>query len=196
MNILRDVKWQFPPRVRKCGTPIEEHDVKELIIIQSDHFGQHPVIAMSDIHAQTQNVIDKLDQKFLLSRFVVLTAGDMAGTLTMGTDGDPTAFYQQLSDKCQEFYFVQGNHDMPDKMNVEKKLTTVNGTPCMIPNGQTINTSIGKIGGVNGIISDKHHPYKLSESDYLKHLTRALEKRPSILLTHDTPALPSLIGNQ
>jgi len=152
MKVIKQLNWLFPPRVRKCGTPIEAHDTKELIIIQSDYFsslGKQPVIAMSDIHAQTQEVINKLDQKFLLSKFVILTAGDMAGTLTMGTDGDPTDFYKQLLEKCKEFYFVQGNHDMPDKTNSHKNLKNRNDKLCMIENGQTINTLIGKIPGSN-----------------------------------------------
>ena len=73
----------------------------------------------------------------------------MAGTLTMGTDGDPTDFYKQLLEKCKEFYFVQGNHDMPDKTNSHKNLKNRNDKLCMIENGQTINTLIGKIPGSN-----------------------------------------------
>lgn len=191
MNIIKEEKWIFPPRVRKDGTPIERHDTKELIIIQSDHFPL-PVIAMSDIHAQTQLVIDKLDEKFYLEQFLVLTCGDMAGSLTMATDGDPTDFYWQFLQKSLGFYFVQGNHDTPSKENIK----ILHESDNMVKNGSSVNTPIGKISGVNGIISDKSHPYKMSQDEYLKHLNKALSSKPYILMTHDTPALPKLKGNE
>ena len=196
MNILEQIKWTFPPRLKKSGASIEKYDTKELIVIQCGLYPE-PLIAMSDIHAQTALVLNKLEEKFQLNKFTVLTAGDMAGTLTMGTDGDPTEFYVRLAAICKEYHFVQGNHDNPDKKHLEEKLQcSTNGAYCMIQNGQTINTTIGKIAGVNGIISDKNHPYKISEDTYLKYLTKALKKKPYVLLTHDTPALLSLKGNK
>lgn len=190
MKVIDFKKWYFPPTLTKKGVVCGgKFDDKTVYIIKTTLFDT-PVIAMSDIHSQTTELNVMLDELVDLSQFVVLAAGDMAGDYIKGTDGIPTSDYTYMSERCKEFYFVQGNHDLPDENNSQATLKNTNGVFCNIKNGTTINTSIGKIGGVNGIISDKDHPYKMSSDMYFKYLTKALSFKPRILITHETPSIP------
>lgn len=190
MNIIDSKKWYFPPTLNKHGVAHGgKFDHKTIHIAKTALF-DIPVIAMSDIHSQTTELFEMLDELVDLSKFVVLAAGDMAGKCTLGTDGIPTEDYIFMNQKAKEFYFVQGNHDLPDEKGLQSKLKNSNGILCNIKDGTTINTSIGKIGGVNGIISDKEHPYKMSSDAYFKYLKKTLDFKPRILLTHDTPSIP------
>ena len=189
INILQKVKWYFPPTTNRQGISKSNHDIKEIIVVETDLF-DYPVIAMSDIHSQAPDLVKMLDDHIKLDQFVVLTAGDMAGQHIRGTDGDPTPEYTFLNDKAKEFYFVQGNHDLPDKYNAHNKLKNKQGNYASIKDGSKVKTLIGSISGVNGIISDKVHPYKMSYHKYTKYLRAALGFRPYILITHDTPAIP------
>ena len=190
INIVDSKKWYFPPTLNKHGVAHGgKFDHKTICVVKTDLFNV-PVIAMSDIHSQTTELFEMLDKFVDLSQFIVLAAGDMAGKCVLGTDGIPTDDYIYMLKRAKEFYFVQGNHDLPDKMNVQDTLKNSSGIYCKIKNGTTINTTIGKIGGVNGIISDKDHPYKMSSDAYFKYLKKALTLKPRILLTHDTPSIP------
>ena len=85
-------------------------------------------------------------------RLTVLSVEEMvSSTPVFGSDGDPT-----------EFYFVQGNHDLPYP-NVEH-------LPRMIQDGKCVNSSIDKIASVNGTISTKIDPYNMSEGKYMRCL--------------------------
>lgn len=156
----------------------------------------NPVILMSDIHSHTQQVIDYLKEQYDLSKYTVITVGDMSGT-----DDLSTQYYQQLADLAHNFYFVQGNHDMPDKNKVCNTLKNRDSTNCMVDLDVNIDvqkTDIGKIGGVNGIIctKSKNHPYKLESSLFLKKLLK-LKDKVDVLLLHDTPKhSENVIGNK
>jgi Icc-related predicted phosphoesterase len=190
MEIKNSKNWYFPPTLNKHGVAHGgKFDHKTVYIVNTTLFDS-PVIAMSDIHSQTTELFGMLDNLVDLSKFVVLAAGDMAGKCTLGTDGVPTNDYIFMNERAKEFYFVQGNHDLPDENNIQNTLKNGSGIHCNIKNGTTINTSIGKIGGVNGIISDKEHPYKMSYDSYFKYLKKALQFKPRILITHDTPSIP------
>ncbi len=114
----------------------------------------------------------------------------MAGTLNVyGEDGDPTPTYQFIRNRAKALYIIQGNHDLPPS-NI-KDLTEMknnDGTYCYLPDGKPVNTLVGKIGGVHGIISDHKHPYKKSEQQYIRLLHKVLQNRLDILVTHDTPS--------
>lgn len=190
MEILNSKKWYFPPTLNKHGVVHGGTFDHKTVYIANTTLFDAPVIAMSDIHSQTEELFSMLDELVDLSQFVVLTAGDMAGKGTLGTDGVPTNDYIFMNNRAKKFYFVQGNHDLPDENNIQNTLKNRCGTQCLIKNGTTINTEIGKIGGVNGIISDKDHPYKMSSDSFFKYLKKALQHKPRILITHDTPSIP------
>lgn len=48
---------------------------------------------MSDIHSHTSELVYMSDYLVDLSKFVVITAGDMAGDHIYGSDGDPYKEY-------------------------------------------------------------------------------------------------------
>lgn len=191
MDIKQKVNWHFPPAQRK-GNNKNNHDIKEIFVIKSDLFIE-PVIAMSDIHSHAPRLIIMLDNYLYLNKFVILTTGDMAGNFMMECDGDPTQSYIFLNRVAKEFYFVQGNHDLPNDHHQEKKIKKKNYS--MIPDGKSVTTLIGKISGVNGIISNRSHPYKMPKTQYINLLRKSISTKPSILMTHDTPEIPNNIGD-
>lgn len=157
---------------------------KEIVIFDKNPF-LHKVIFLSDMHSSTMEMIDYLDSNYNLSEYIIITVGDMWGDGIRGADGCPHDFYVILQEKSKALYIIQGNHDLPcDDM---QKLVNRDKTPCYLENGKIYNTLIGKIGGVNGIISEKNHPYALPEKKYMELLQNL--KNAEIILTHDTPAI-------
>lgn len=147
---------------------------------------------MSDMHSHTQEIIKYLKENIVLAKYYVITLGDMWGNYISGSDGDPTSYYQEILTNSAGLYIIQGNHDLPPlNINILDNMKNKDNTYCYLKNGVVQDTCMGKIGGVHGTISDKKHPYKMPEKDYIKHLKK-LEKI-DILLTHDTP---SIIDNQ
>ena len=186
MDIISTHRWRYPPTVNRHGNSKSKCDIKEIIEIQSPLF-DHPTIITSDLHTYAPEVFRQLNEFVYLDKFIVLAAGDMAGIAKFGSDGDPTESYKYMAARAKEFHFVQGNHDLPDKNDEH--------LPWMIPNGRCIKTSIGTIGGMNGTISEKRHPYKMPFDKYMQYIDACLKKRPRILLTHETPCLPVCYPN-
>lgn len=194
MIVKESVNWYFPPTKNRNGVARKDYDIKKVMIIETELFNE-PVIAMSDIHSHTPELVVMLDEFVNLDQFVVLTAGDMAGEHIMGTDGIPTTEYEYLSRRAKEFYFVQGNHDLPDHENKQDTIKNKQNQNAMIQNGTSVNSLIGTIGGMNGIISGKYHPYKMSWGKYNKLLQKTLSKKSYILMTHDTPSINKFYEN-
>lgn len=144
---------------------------------------KHRVLLMSDLHSNSQEVVDILDCQGLLKDTVVIATGDMAGDGTMGGDGDPLPVYQFLLKRAKRLYFVQGNHDLfnPDALELKNS----DQTYCCLHN-RVQDTIVGRLGGVNGIMGkDKPHKHTFLPSTYLKLLNAVLQQTPDILLTHD-----------
>lgn len=189
-EVKKIINWKYPPTTNRSGVSRHKHDIKSLMLCQSDLF-KVPIIIMSDIHQHTPDVVRRLVDTFDLSKFVVLTAGDMAGKGIFGSDGDPTESYEMLNKFAREFYFVQGNHDLPHPEKEHRELINHDNSKCAFKNGEhKISFLVGKIGGVNGIISNKKHPYKSSKAEYCNNLKRCLKRRLNVLMIHDTPKLP------
>lgn len=198
MEIVSTADWFFPPTTNKEGKSRHIFDKKEVIRVKSNLFSrEHPVILMSDMHFHTGRVFRLLDEHLDLSKYVVLTVGDMSGDKNIfGVDGDPTQDYIFMAERAMEFYFVQGNHDLPSPDNSQERIKNNKDKFAMIQNGEKVVSVIGSIGGVNGTISEKDHPYKLYEETYIKFLDKCLNKKPEILLTHDTPKIHGGHGSE
>ena len=194
MEIMEKYKWHFPPTTNKQGISHYKHDIKDVIITNTTLF-RDPTIIMSDIHGNTPKLVKILDEHINLGEFIVLTAGDMAGENIFGSDGNPTPEYEFLNEKSKEFYFVQGNHDLPDDNNRQDVIKNNQNKFASIKDGKSVKTNIGKIGAINGIISNKQHRYKMSQSRYLKYLKEVLNSDVDILVTHDTPSIPIFDNN-
>lgn len=177
----------LPPTMNRAGNTKAPNDTKYIHTIKN-HMFAHPVIMISDAHSHTQAVINYLMIHYDLSKYIIITVGDMAGELIYGSDGVPTEFYKQFLEHSHRFYFVQGNHDLPDENKECNKLKNKDGSLCMV-HGKVFNTPIGRIGGINGIVSSrkKAHPYKIHEEKYLGYLDIYGKHRLDVLLIHDTP---------
>lgn len=188
---IKKVTWYFPPSKNKNGETRRKYDEKMLILIETDIINS-PCIITSDLHGHTQRVFNLMDKYINLDKFTVLCAGDMAGTWLYGTDGDPTEFYEYMLSKCQELFFVAGNHDKSssDKKNREKRLSNKNNTQCHLDGNGITMSCIGSLAGINGTISNRCHEYKFPLNLYCEKLEKILKMNPKIVITHDTPALP------
>ena len=195
INEIKKVDWYFKPTRNKHGKARRLFDIKTVSVCENTLFRQ-PTMLISDLHSHTENVINLLDQYFNLNEFTILTCGDMAGESIFGSDGIPYPYYQQLHEKCKEFYFVQGNHDLPfgQETCLQNNTGTSDATTtyCYLSGRHSTQDSpnIGKICGANGIISDKQHPYKSTKETYLDNLEKLLTNnhgRNKILMTHDCP---------
>jgi Icc-related predicted phosphoesterase len=189
MRIISNVDWQFPPTLNRKGYSRDQHDIKTVLVVESDLYN-HPTIAMSDIHSHTAAVIERLKRSIDLSKCTVITAGDMAGQMVFGSDGDPTADLLYLNSLSDAFYFVHGNHDVP----AGKEL-------CQVRNRQGKQCSLHMsgshmFGGVDGTISNKTHINKFPKVVYLEKLEKVLKSRPYTLVTHETPSLPNSLNSR
>jgi Icc-related predicted phosphoesterase len=183
-------KLYFPPTKDSNGKTRSEKDEKEIIEFDENIFEDN-VMFMSDLHSHTQAVIDILCQKYDLSKFIIVTLGDMWGNGIYGSDGYPTPYYKLLHNTAKALYIIQGNHDLPPSdPNVLLRMKNKDGTNCFLLNGEIIPTTIGNIGGVHGTISVKSHPYKMPEKKYIRFLKNFKGKGLDVLLTHATPQIP------
>lgn len=196
MNEVQKVRWRFPPTKTRSGNTRGEFDVKTVILATTDLLAG-PTIITADLHSHTKQVFYLLEKYLKLEYFTVIAAGDMAGAQVFGSDGDPTEDYEFMIERCGEFYFSQGNHDLPsyDGDNHEKQLRNHdshfgNQTLCSLEESKSVESRIGKIAGQDGIISDRKHPYKFHHKDYCQKMMKKLATRPRIFVTHDTPTIP------
>lgn len=186
-------EWDFPPTLNRGGRAKYPRDIKHISHIRTNLF-KEPTIVMSDLHSTTPELFKKLfeSEKIDMTKYHVITVGDMAGTRVMGSDGNPTPQYAYLLNICKvkSLTIVQGNHDLPPK-DCELSTPSIKQqvSNCIIRNGMIHKTVNGTVGGVNGTISRKPHPYKMPPENYYRFLKRyiGINKRPDILLTHDTP---------
>lgn len=159
-----------------------------IYLFHEDVFGQKNIIITSDLHDKSKNIFTKLNQLNMLTPTTLLImCGDMAGDGTKGSDGDPYPVYKKLSEIVGELYFVQGNHDIYNNKSFE--LCNKNGNPCCVDN-ICVDTIIGRIGGVNGIIGKNNlSRHKYREEEYFSKISNILSQQPDILLTHEAPEI-------
>ena len=114
---FRKEEFKFPATKNKNGECKYENDIKQLIYFKENLFDDN-VIFMSDMHTYTAEMIDILVSKIDLSKYMVITLGDMWDDGIMGSDGDPTLYYLQLHKLAKELYIIQGNHDLLPKKDL------------------------------------------------------------------------------
>lgn len=184
---------KFPPTKNRRGqvNPKFPFDIKHIYHITTNLF-KVPTIVMSDLHSHAPALLKMLNKRedIDMSKYHVIAVGDMAGTHIRGSDGNPTPEYLYLLRECgvQSLTIVQGNHDLPPtecvKSSPQEKQRVQS---CIVNNGSVIQSANGTVGGVNGIISNKPHPYKMPFKQYMEFLKRYRKRNLDILLTHDTP---------
>lgn len=152
------------------------------------------LIVMSDIHSATPEVVgDMIANDIINKDTIVLSMGDMSGNFELGGNGDPINEYRAIRDAARAFYFVQGNHD--EQNSSAEALKNDDGTRCCVDR-RVQDTPIGKIGGVNGIISRGQKPPRpqlhiYHQDTYLQRLKNVLASKPDILMTHQPVRLSS-----
>lgn len=171
INVLSINTFNFRNHKRK--------ETKEIIIAKSTLFTE-PVMLTSDLHTYGLNVFQILQEHIHLDKFIVLSVGDMAGNGELGADADPTILYTFLKENCKMHYYVQGNHDFESLSTIENNIS----------DGSIVESSLGIIGGINGIISKKEKLYRVMEKDYFSYLSNMKNKNIKYLLTHEAPELP------
>jgi predicted phosphodiesterase len=140
------------------------------------------VIVMSDMHSITRKIIDELIKRKLITKTtVVITCGDMSGSQKLGSNANPYDDYCKLQVSAMVLYFVQGNHDQEDERVYS--LRNDDDTPCCVHN-IVIDTVLGRIGGVNGIIGKDGNNHTFDEAKYQLFIDSVIEQSPQIFLSH------------
>ena len=162
---------------------------KHIIYASSNIFSEHTLLT-SDLHSHSFELFERLRKTNLdLTKYNVIVVGDMAGNYIRGADGNPSEFYNYLLQiiGVKNLFIIQGNHDLPPRESKLNPTDRMSVTKCILRNGEIMKTCLGKIGGVNGIISNKPHPYKMPQKQYLGFMKKLIGHQVDILLTHDTP---------
>ena len=183
----KSITWKFPPTTNRQGKTRNPHDLKHVVCFKSALFGNNVIIS-SDLHSHMFRTLDKIRKttNIDMSQWDIITLGDMVGNGFFGSDGDPTAFYAELQKEAKSLLEVQGNHDLPpDPLGVAYAEFDKHA---LLSNGEVRDTVHGFIGGVNGIMSGRPHPYKIPRREYMKYL-RGLKKSGKLdfVATHDAP---------
>ena len=183
--------WKFRPTLSKSGQAKYKNDLKHIVRATSNIFGV-PVIIMSDLHSHSFELFERMVDKSTVdfTKYYVIAVGDMAGDYVRGSDGNPTDFYNYLLTdlKVKGLYVVQGNHDLPPSQSDVDHKTKLFVQKHILRDGEAKSSPFGKVGGVNGIISNKPHPYKMSSVKYMNFMHKLIPQRLDVLLTHDTPS--------
>lgn len=197
VDIIKIQPLKYPPTVNRSGKTRSTNDIKSIITVKTNLVNV-PTLIASDLHSHTEKVLNDLESNNIdISKYLVLTLGDMAGDGVFGSDGDPTEFYERIV-TTSKLHLVQGNHDLPPSNDINRliRMRNKDKTWCYMPDGTNIiNTPNGTMGGVHGIISHKPHPYKKSSDIFYNLVENILKKRPYILMTHETPEIPYYDSN-
>jgi Icc-related predicted phosphoesterase len=191
IDITKTQVFKYPPTVNRFGNTKSPYDLKTVITIHTD-LVKEPLLITSDLHSHTETVLNDLDSIIDISKYTVITLGDMAGIGVYGSDGDPTEFYERINKKTN-LYIIQGNHDLPpNDIDRLHQLKNKDGSNCYLSDGEEIvNTPNGTMAGVHGTISLKEHPYKKHPDLFYPLLENVLKwKKPDFILTHETPEIP------
>lgn len=182
-------KLYLRPTKRRDGSTKAPNDQIDVIWIETDLFPKNYLIT-SDLHSHSSEVFRELveNHDVDLSSMNVITLGDMAGDYLYGTDADPTDLLEYLCEESKTFYCIQGNHDLPpEDISRLDALRNDDGTPCIIPEGEVLNTPLGRVAGTHGSHSLKRKkPYVRGKFKYCAQLLKARKKEIDVLMTHDT----------
>lgn len=101
-----------------------------------------------------------------------------------GGTGDVTSVWRAFGDCFNWVAGVAGNHDLfGDGRNSRPRFQS----PLHYLDGETVDVSGLRVGGIGGIIGNVSRPQRRDEEDYLRTLELVLEKRIDVLLMHDGP---------
>lgn len=197
-NIINTQILKYPPTKNRMGKTKSTNDIKTIVTIQTN-LVKVPTLITSDLHSHTEGVLNDLESNNInIRNYLVISLGDMSGDMIFGSDGDSTNSYERINKSTDQYYIIQGNHDLPPKDTTRlTNMLNKNGSHCMISDGEKIvNTPNGTMGGVHGTISFKIHPYKKTPDCFYALMENILKlKKPNIILSHETPAIPILKPN-
>ena len=179
---IRTETWKFRPTLSKGGNTKYKNELKDIVGATLNIFGV-PVIIMSDLHSHSFELFEKDTVDF--TKYYVIAVGDYV----RGSDGNPTDFYNYLLTELnvKGLYVVQGNHDLPPSQSDVDHKTKLFVQKHILRDGEAKSSPFGKVGGVNGIISNKSHPYKMNDKKFFNFLHKLIPQHLDVLLTHDTP---------
>ncbi|BBM82949.1 metallophosphoesterase family protein [Candidatus Uabimicrobium amorphum] len=171
--------------------PVKGKDFIEYVEVIADI--SHPVVITSDLHHNAVELVDVIAEKVQRAQdFIFLSAGDMAGTGILGSNGDPTRAMERASSHFKKVFFVNGNHDEVSDILQGKRNT--DGSHCHVHNRVQTIDELGVIAGVDGIISRKKLLHRMPKKDYVRILQSVVASSPEWLLTHEIPQIPEIIN--
>lgn len=190
-DIKKREKIEVPCVLDGKLNPVKGKDFIEYIEVVTDI--PHPVVITSDLHHNAVELMDVIAAKVERARdFVLLSAGDMAGTGILGSNGDPTLAIERACSYFKKVFFVNGNHDEVSHILQGKRNS--DGSYCHLHNRVQTIDELGIIAGVDGIISRKKLLHRTPKKDYMCILQNMVVSSPQWLLTHEIPQIPEIVN--
>jgi Icc-related predicted phosphoesterase len=193
MEVISEDNWTYAPLLSSSGKIRTKPEIKTVLEIKTN-LVRELVLITSDLHEYTLQVFKDFHSNYTLDNYHVICAGDMSGKGKRGSDDNPITAYEFISENAKSFYFVQGNHDLPDPDGKELKLKNKDDTYCMLRDATKVKTTIGSMIGVNGTVSTKEHPYKKTPEQFFSLIKKSLQVPTGFFITHESPAIPKPDG--
>ncbi|WP_372368932.1 metallophosphoesterase [Candidatus Uabimicrobium sp. HlEnr_7] len=188
-HIEKREKIKVPCVLNAQMDPIKGKDSIEYVEVITDIAA--PVILTSDLHHNALELMDLIAEKVQTPReFIFISAGDMAGTGIIGSNGDPTMAIEKASSYFKKVFFVNGNHDQTSSILQGKR--NADKSNCHLHNRVQSIDSFGTIAGVDGIISRKKLLHRIPKQNYIDTLHRVVASSPQWLITHEIPEIPEI----
>ncbi|BBM86869.1 metallophosphoesterase family protein [Candidatus Uabimicrobium amorphum] len=160
-------------------------------IIEAEGDVQCPIILTSDLHNNTDLVLNHLEEVLPKAKdWTFISAGDMAGDGKKGGDGDAIPHLQWAKGLFRRVYFVQGNHDFNSPH--AQKMKNSDGTLCHLSRRRQNIAELGWIAGMDGIISSKKKLHRTPKKEYFREIQNLAKKGLQWLVTHEVPCIPSI----
>lgn len=191
MNIVveKQEKINVPVVLDKQMNPVKGKESVEYIEGRADI--DIPIIITSDLHHNAQMLMSFIAEKVKEpEKFIFISAGDMAGTGILGSNGDPSDALFEARDYFKMVFCVNGNHD--EKSRIEGMRNNDN-SHCHIHKRVQEITSLGRIAGIDGIISKKKLVHRMRKQKYMDVLEQITAQPLDWLITHDIPQIPEIM---
>ena len=160
----------------------------EIPLIRACWSKKAKVILTSDLHHNAMSVLPELVSRLDDPKeWIFVSAGDMAGSGVKGSDGDSSEALQYAQGVFKKVFFVHGNHDL--EVPFLSTMRNDDGSYCHLHDRVQDIPEIGKIGGVDGIISSKKKLQRLPLKEYLRVLDKVTRQSLDLLVTHEVPKI-------
>ena len=191
----RIIERKFP--IYKGYFEADNIDVKALIVsgdLQGNVEENGEILLMGEVIPEFIDILIQLEfPNFDSSECGVLLSGDLYANLeARGGLGDVREVWYEFREYFKWVTGVAGNHDAFGDKREEYNFRNEWNIKLLIRNSHEVDGL--RIAGISGIIGKKGKHFRVPEKEFGQYMTRLLQRKPHIFLTHDAPAYPGVLG--